>query len=103
MSPSGEVSPLFVWRGMLMWPHISPVSGSLRAQVSPGQHPARPGPGHQASHLVTIRGWESVIIIVSAPGHHGPLMTMMMLNAYLKLMPGFPPGQEVIVVTNFHV
>ena len=97
MSPSGEESPLFVWRGMLMWPHISPVSGSLRAQVSPGQHPARPGPGHQASHLVTIRGWESVIIIVSAPVHHDHD------DAYLKLMPGFPPGQEVIVVTNFHV
>ena len=86
---------LFVWRGMLMWPHISLVSGPMRGPGEPRQHPARPGPGH---HLVTIRGWESVIIIVSAPGTHDHDDA-----AHLKLMPGFPPGQEVIVVTNFHV
>ena len=77
-----------------MWPHISLVSGPLRGPGKPRQHPARPGPGH---HHVTIRGWESVIIIVSAPGTHDHD------DAHLKLMPGFPPGQEVIVVTNFHV
>ena len=42
-----------------------------------------------------------VIIMMSASGpspHH-----VVMTTAYLKLMPGFSPGQEVIVVTNFHM
>ena len=57
------------------------------------------GPGHTLAHPVTIRGVESQCNDNNRPGprpsgHH---------QAYLKLMPGFSPGQEVIVVTNFHV